>query len=478
MAAPTIESAFEAALSGGKIKGAILCAYDTSDSFIYECALGERTLLSGETRPLQFNDILCLASISKLFTTIALLQCVQDGLVTLTEDISHLIPELAVNQVLPDGPGSDGGDSGSHLEPATAPITLQMLLTHTHGQPYHFLVPRIAEWKAKHSSQSTTSTTDTAGGSGIPAFFSYPLAFQPSTSWLYGTGHDWASLLLQRLTHAHAHEGTEKRGRGRGLGEHVRQRICIPLQIPPQDAQFYPVRGEEARSRLVNLTPDDPDAVGRAVFGGNMENPNRLAANLQSTLQDTTTTTENIEIANNAEHAENTKGVNVEGEGNFDFGGHGLFSTPSAVSAILRSLLRNDEQILNKKMVEAMFRDYISRSEAETNFFSLMNSPAGMFFRMGVNSNVKVGYGLGALLTLEDSPEEYGYGKGTLTWGGAASMIWFVDRKKGVCGFVAIQLVPALPVDMALLTELKGVFRSDVYRKFAAWKEGRGERVS
>lgn len=407
MADATIESAFEAAIASGKIKGAVICAYDATDNFVYERALGERTLLSGEKRPQQLDDMLCLASTTKLFATIALLQCVEDGLVTLTDDISHLIPELPANQVLPSDPNSP-------LQPVTSPITLQMLLTHTHGQPYHFLAPRLGAWKAQH---------DPSTQSGVPrrrpveSFFSHPLAFHPATSWLYGSGLDWAGLLLQRLTHS-------------TLGDHIRRRICIPLGIPPDDAQFYPVQGEAVRSRLVDLSPEDPEAVGRAVFGDGMENPNR------------------------------------GGEG--DFGGHGMFSTGEAYGRVMRSLLRGDGLLLRKETVEEMFRDWIGGSEAEGGFLAVMESPAGAFFRMGIEPGVRVGYGLGALVTLEDI--EGAYGKGTLTWGGAASMMWFIDRKNGICGFVAIQ--PSLPIDMATLKELKTTFRYDVYRKFVAWKGG------
>lgn len=99
----------------------------------------------------------------------------------------------------------------------------------------------------------------------------------------------------------------------------------------------------------------------------------------------------------------------------------------------------------------------------------MMESPEGVFFRMGVEKGVKVGFGLGALMTLEDV--EGGYGRGTLSWRGAASVVRFVDRRNGLCGFLAIQA--RMPIDMAVLTELKRAFRCDVYRKLGAGKKAR-----
>ena len=95
MAEGDIETGFQAAIDAGKINGAIICATDAEGHFIYDKTLGERTLLSGEKRPHQLDDVLFLASASKLLATIAALQCVEDELLSLTGDLSSIAPELA-----------------------------------------------------------------------------------------------------------------------------------------------------------------------------------------------------------------------------------------------------------------------------------------------------------------------------------------------------------------------------------------------
>lgn len=93
--ADDIETNFQAAIDAGKINGAVICATDAEGRFIYDKALGERTLLSGEKRPQRLDDVLYLASATKLIATIAALQCVEDGLLTLSGDLSSVAPELA-----------------------------------------------------------------------------------------------------------------------------------------------------------------------------------------------------------------------------------------------------------------------------------------------------------------------------------------------------------------------------------------------
>ncbi|KAL2126114.1 hypothetical protein VTI74DRAFT_1669 [Chaetomium olivicolor] len=403
MATESIESAIAASIAAGKIHGAVICATDAVGAFVYDRALGERTLLSGEKRPQQLTDMLYLASATKLIATIAALQCVEDGLLTLTGDLSALLPELARQQILPEEASS------GQLEPIARPITLELLLTHTSGAAYDFLVPRLAQWRQTHEPPLPEGATRP-----VEEAFSYPLAFQPGTGWMYGPGVDWAGRAVERVT-------------GATLGEHVRRRICAPLGIEPDDAQFFPVKGDAVRARLVDLNPEDPDALGRAVLAGG-------------------------------------GAMNQRSRG--DFGGHGLFMTGADYVKVLRSLLANDGKLLRPDTVEDMFRDHVS-PDAEAGLRAAMEGPGGVFFRVGVPLGTNVGHGLGGLLTLEDV--DGWYGERTMSWGGGMTFAWFIDRKNDLCGLGAIQA--ALPVDVGLVTELKQTFRRDIYRKYAAWKQ-------
>lgn len=396
-----IETSFQAAIDAGKINGAVICATDTDGKFTYNKTLGERTLLSGEKRPHQLDDVLYLASATKITTAIAALQCVDDGLLSLDGDLSTIVPELTDKQVLM-GFSEDG--ETPILEPVTKPVTLEMLLTHSDGVNYHFMNPLITQWREKFANPFPEKKN-------VEELFSYPLAFQPGQKWMYGPGPDWAGRIVERVT-------------GLTLGEFMQKRLFDPLAI--NDAQFYPVLREDLRERLVDLNPDDPEALGRAVIG---------MADMNS----------------------RTRG---------DFGGHGLFMSAASFIKILHSIMLNDGKLLKPETVEGMFQHRLS-SEATAAHQAALASPMGIFFRIGLDVETKCGFGLGGLLTLEDV--DGWYGEGTLTWGGGLTLTWFIDRKNGLCGVGAV--LAKVPPDTESASELKQVFRRDVYRKHAAWKK-------
>lgn len=341
-----IETEFQAAIDTGKINGAIISATDAQGHFLYNRALGRRTLLSGEHCPQQLDDVLYLASATKLMTTIAALQCVEDGLLTLDGDLSSIAPELGTKQVIT---GFSDEDKTPILQPLHRPITLEMLLTHTSGVTYHFMNPLLIQWRQQFDTFPPDSRRR------VEDAFAYPLTFQPGEGWMYGPGIDWAGRIVERVT-----QGT--------LGSHMQHRIFSPLGIT--DAQFYPVTRPELRQRLVDLNPSDPEAYGLAVEGQAVPNKRSLG----------------------------------------DFGGHGLFMTGPDYVKVLRSLLINDGKILSPHTVDDMFQNHLTRPETAAGHQTALAGPIGMFFRVGTDPTSKVGHGLGGLLTMQDLDGWYGEG--------------------------------------------------------------------
>ncbi|KFY35661.1 hypothetical protein V494_05720 [Pseudogymnoascus sp. VKM F-4513 (FW-928)] len=356
--ADDIETGFKAAIDAGKINGAVICATDTEGNFTYNKACGERTLLSGEKLPQKLDDVLFLASATKLLTTIAALQCVEDGLLTLTGDLSSIAPDLTAKKVITGF--SDDGETPV-LEPSHKPITLEMLLTHSSGVVYDFINPLVLQWNQKFAPLQEGERRP------VEKAFGFPLAFHPGEGWMYGGSLDWAGRIVERAT-------------GRTLGEHMQSRIFDPLGI--NSAQFYPVTREDLRARLVDLNPDDPEGLGRVVLGSGGD-PNKKSQG--------------------------------------HFGGHGMFMAGEDYVKILRSVLVNDGKLLKPATVDDMFEPHLS-PEATAAHEAALASPMGVFFSVGVDPRTKAGHGLGGLLTLEDVDGWYGdrtltWGGGlTLTW--------------------------------------------------------------
>ncbi|KIW40311.1 uncharacterized protein PV06_07518 [Exophiala oligosperma] len=347
MAEDSIENAFQAALDSAKIHGAIICSTDSHGYFTYNESLGQRTLLSGEKKPQQLDDVCFLASATKLITTIAALQCVEDGLLTLKGDLSSIAPDLTSKQVMT-GFSDDGEPI---LVPPDQPITLEMLLTHSSGLTYHFMNPLVARWREKFGQTHGPGRRYT-----VEELYNYPLAFQPGSSWMYGPGLDWAGRIVERVT-------------SKTLLERMQERIFTPLEIT--DAQFYPVTRDDLRVRMPDLNPDDPDGTGLSVVGGSTDANGR------------------------------TKG---------DFGGQGLFMTTPDYLKVMRSVLANDEKILRSETVnDIMFQPRLS-TEAAKGLEGALVSPLGVFFRCGTSPDTKASYGLSGVLTLQDVEAWYGEG--------------------------------------------------------------------
>ncbi|CAI4212424.1 unnamed protein product [Parascedosporium putredinis] len=92
------ETNIQTGIAKGNIRGAVLCAADASGHFTYQKAVGERILLTGQHRPQQLDDVLYLASATKLITTIAALQCVDRGLLNLMTTWAPLHPSLPLGR--------------------------------------------------------------------------------------------------------------------------------------------------------------------------------------------------------------------------------------------------------------------------------------------------------------------------------------------------------------------------------------------
>ena len=111
-----MEKQFETACKDCTIPGAILIASNRNGtpsgllsrqpeksngvigSFHYARAFGLRSLDTQE--PLEMDNIMAIASCTKLMTSIAAMQCVERGLVTLDTDVAEILPELAAQGIL------------------------------------------------------------------------------------------------------------------------------------------------------------------------------------------------------------------------------------------------------------------------------------------------------------------------------------------------------------------------------------------
>ena len=176
------KAVIESAVNAGDLAFAV-AAVGNAGGEIWSYASGHKD--ADKKRAASSNDIIQIASMTKLVTTIAALQLVERGALELDTPIDAYVPELAGLQVLN---GFDAND-GPLFEQASRAPTTRELMTHTAGYVYEI-------WNSNALRAANLGVTESAFGSGN--FLASPLAFEPGTTWEYGISTDWLGALVER----------------------------------------------------------------------------------------------------------------------------------------------------------------------------------------------------------------------------------------------------------------------------------------
>jgi methyl acetate hydrolase len=190
-----------------------------------EVAVGVRG--TDNPAPMTTDTLFWMASCTKALTSVAALQLVEDGLIGLDDPVGPWLPQLAAPKVLK---GFDAAEKPI-LEPATQPITLRRLLTHTCGFAYEFCSAPLARYQAATGEAAVRGEAPDA-----------VLMFEPGQGWQYGTGVDWADKLIEAVT-------------GERFDAYMRRRVFAPLGM--DDSGFF--LGDDQSARLASMHARTPD---------------------------------------------------------------------------------------------------------------------------------------------------------------------------------------------------------------------------
>ena len=217
-----IDAVLRRAVDAKDVPGVVAMAASDKGVF-YEGAFGTRDLAKGPAMTL--DTMFRIASMTKLVTSVAAMQLVEQGKLQLNDPVPAIDPALSAPQVLD---GFDG--SGAPLlRPAKRPITLRHLLTHTAGFSYEQWDANTARY-VKTSGMPSTST-------GKIAALRLPLAFDPGERWEYGVNIDWVGLIVEAVS-------------GQKLDAYVQQHIAGPLGM--KDTGFVTTPEQRARQASVH----------------------------------------------------------------------------------------------------------------------------------------------------------------------------------------------------------------------------------
>lgn len=216
----------------GDIPGVVAVAFDKS-GLTYEGGFGERVLGSGvEMTP---DTVGAIFSMTKAITGASAMIEIERGNLSLDTPAGDVCPDLADAQVL-EGLGADGTPQ---LRPASTPITLRHLLTHTSGFVYDI-------WNSEFGAYLEATGTPSVLSLELAALRT-PIMFDPGTQWEYGTGIDWAGQMVEAVS-------------GQTLGQHMAANIFEPLGMTstgfaPTDDMMARAAGPHARLPDGSLTP-------------------------------------------------------------------------------------------------------------------------------------------------------------------------------------------------------------------------------
>ncbi len=231
-----IRSYLQPLIDNHTIAGAVTLVA-TRDRVLYLQSAGYRDLAEKAAMPA--NAMFWIASTSKPMTVTAFMMLVDEGKVSLNDPVEKYLPEFHGQMVKPpievkaqDGPAASDSQL---LQPASHPILVREILSHTSGLPF------------KSSAQPGALDTLSLKGS-VLSFAAEPLMFQPGTSYSYSNeGIDTAARIIEVVT-------------GMPYEKFMQQRLFDPLGM--KDTTFWPDPEQIARlAQTYKLDPKTKDLV-------------------------------------------------------------------------------------------------------------------------------------------------------------------------------------------------------------------------
>jgi methyl acetate hydrolase len=212
---------------GREIPGVVAMAANSKE-VIYQGAFGKRDLSKDDA--MTADSVFWIASMTRAITSAAAMQLIEQGKLSLDAPIGKVLPDLASPQVL-EGFDAEGEPK---LRPATNPITLRHLMTHTAGFCYDLWNGDMATYLQKKGLPSITSCKNDA--------LKTPITSDPGTRWEYGTNIDFVGKAVEAVS-------------GKRLDAYLRDHIFAPLGM--NDTGFKLT--ESMRKRLVGMHARGPD---------------------------------------------------------------------------------------------------------------------------------------------------------------------------------------------------------------------------
>lgn len=329
-------------------------------------------------RPVAEDTLWRIYSMTKPIVSVAALSLWEEGAFDFDDPIARWLPAFADSQVYCGGPAAR-----PELRPATEPIRMWHLLTHTAGLTYGFHRVHVIDEIYRNAGFDVMMPRGLDLAGLVDLLASLPLAFDPGTEWLYSMATDVLGRVLEVVT-------------GSPLDRMIAERVLEPLGMT--DTGFFaPPDDIDRLATLYALSPGSTVPARFDVLGRAATRPPRWFS-----------------------------------------GGGGLVSTTGDYLRFTAMLLRGGQldgaRVLAPRTVALMCRNHLP-GDADLQAFG---RPVG-----GETRFDGVGFGLGMATVLDPIATRSPGSPGEVSWGGMASTAFWTDPVEDLSVVFMTQVMPS-----------------------------------
>lgn len=188
---------------------------------IYESEVGWSDSL--RTEPYRKEHLFRMASMTKPLVSVAAMQLVESGKISLDDPVGKYIPSFMETEVLA---SFDPTDTTWTSVPSKSIPTVRHLLTQTAGVPYGFMNPPVnGAILAKHNIPDLSTHLPITTAETMSTIGDLPLVHEPGAKWMYGLNTDVLGRVVEVAS-------------GQKLDDYIREHITRPLGIEKLDFYF------------------------------------------------------------------------------------------------------------------------------------------------------------------------------------------------------------------------------------------------
>ena len=200
---PDTQGVLDAAVKAGRVPGAVVAigVGDGPTLFVAAGRIGE----APTARPAGPDSLWRVYSMTKPITAAAAMILIEEGKLKLDEPVATYLPAFARMRVLTDP------EHGLASRPATRPITIRHLLTHTAGLGYSIMPPPVLarDYERRGILPAALDARTEAQARAVrpPTLLAFadkvaaePLIAEPGTTWSYSIGLDVMGAVIEKVS--------------------------------------------------------------------------------------------------------------------------------------------------------------------------------------------------------------------------------------------------------------------------------------